>query len=358
MALILDRSLGEGAVGFSSGTYLAAGLADLEEMTTLNRVVADHGKIFCYHMPNQNDGLVRSGEFAAEIGRRSGVALHIAHIKASGRRNWPLMDDFLNVLTRAREDGVKVTGDLYPYAAGSSVAWSIFPPMAIEGGVDSLLRRLRDPTWRDQIRALFALDHTAGWLNLETDVGWDNAYVVAVTTSKNKPCEGQSFSSIAAARQQTPLDALMDLLIEENGQVTYLAFDGNEEHIERILREPGVMVGSDGLYGGHPHPRLYGTFARMLAVYVRERRIWTWEEAVQRMSSLPALSLGVKQRGFLRPGMFADIVVFDPVRVGDTATYRNPMSFPVGIDAVLVNGKMAFQEGKQSDDRAGTVIRL
>jgi N-acyl-D-amino-acid deacylase len=356
MARALERSLVEGAIGFSSGTYLAAGLADMHELTTLTHVVAEHGKVFTYHMPNQALGLVDSGRFATEIGSRTEVAVHIAHIKSSGRNSWPLMNEFLRVLRQARSNGLKITGDLYPYAAGSSAAWSLFPPRFLEGGVVAFLGRLKQPRVREELMGLFDTGKELR-LDVANQIGWENTYVTAVNSSANKQYEGQSFAAVAARRRTSPIEALMDLLLEEHGHVNVMAFDGAEEHIEQVLREPGIMIGSDGVYGGRPHPRLYGTFPRILAVYVRERGIWSWGECAYRMSALPALTLGLTNRGFVRPGMWADLVVLDPHKVNDTATYTNPRAFPSGIGAVLVNGTLVWDGQQKVEQRPGKVIR-
>lgn len=352
MARLLDVALDQGALGFSSGTYLCAGEASLEEMVILNEVVARHGRPFTYHMPSYDSRLVESGHFAREIGARTGVAVHISHIKTRGHTSRSLMSPFLDVVQEARARGVRMTGDLYPYTAGSSVAWSIFPPSLLEGGVPALLQRLRDPDSRRRLQAIFDGPAVPGWWNLAHEVGWEQSYVAGVRSETNRHLEGKSFAALAEERGTRPLDALMDILLEEDGQVTYTAFDGSEEDIETLLRTPGIVVGSDGVYGGHPHPRLYGTFPRMLAEYVRTRKVLSLEECVYRMSTLPALIFNLTGRGFIRPGMQADLVVLDLTRVRDTATYQSPASFPEGIDAVWVNGCPALEAAP-----AGQVLR-
>jgi N-acyl-D-amino-acid deacylase len=260
----------------------------------------------------------------------------------------------LEKFERARDEGIEVTFDQYPYGAGSTFLSALLPPWAHEGGTSALLERLADPATRRTIAA--ELEQPGRWENFIYACGWDAVVVAAVRSERNRWCEGKRLPEIAAARNRGHADALCDLLIEEEGAATMILFWGEEPMIVGAMRHPLQLVGSDGIFGGKPHPRLYGTFPRVLGPYVRNGTLHL-EDAVRRMTSASAQRFGLTARGLLKEGFWADLVVFDAARIEDRATYDQPEQFPEGIRHVLVNGAIAVQDGATAGARAGRVLR-
>ena len=375
MKELVDKSMKEGAFGLSTGLMYAPGCyASTEEIIKLAKVVAKHGGIYASHIRRRGEGIRRWGLIAPridtlveavretiEIGERAGLPAQVSHHKAMGRVNWGKVRKTLSLIEDARLRGVDVTADQYPYTAASSSLASIFPAWARAGGTEKLIERLKDPEIREKIREE-TIENMEG---IGAEYGWEDAYISNLKSEKNSHLVGKSLKEAAEILGKHPFDVAADLLIEEEGAVSIVYFAMCEEDVETVMKNRNVMVGSDGyalspegvLGRGKPHPRSYGAFPRVLGVYVRERRVIPWEEAIRKMTSMPAQKMGLFDRGLLRKGMWADIVVFNPRTVRDRATFENPHRFPEGIEYVLVNGELVVERGTHTGLTPGKVLR-
>jgi N-acyl-D-amino-acid deacylase len=355
-ALVAD-GMEQGAVGLSSGLTYAPGMyADDDELVALCEVVAERGGYYTPHHRNYGLHALEAYADCVEIGRRSGVPLHLAHAHLGFDVNKGRAPELLALIDRARADGVDVTLDTYPYLAGATYLHAILPGWAHAGGAEATLRRLRDPDLRERLRVELEEEGSDGFHDIPID--WRIIVVSGATRPENERWIGRSVADAAKEAEKRPIDFVCDLLVEEELGVASIAHIGNEENVRAIMTHPAHTAGSDGiLVGERPHPRSWGTFPRYLAVYVRELGILTWEQAIRKMTSLPAQRLGLPDRGLLRPGMAADVVCFDPERVRDTATYEEPRSLPEGIPYVLVNGRFVVDDGRHTGDLPGRALR-
>ena len=352
MKVLTEEAMKEGAFGLSTGLiYPPCVYADTEELTELCRVAAAHGGVFVVHMRNEGERLLESIDEVTEIGRRSGAPVHISHFKASGEENWGKVVDAIERIEEARRGGVDVTADQYPYIAGSTFLSSLLPAWAHEGGTERMLGRLRD----QGTRARIAEEMTRSGRG--QDWGWNNILITSVKTEKNKRFEGVGLEDVARARGQRPLETIFDIVLEEENAATMASFGMCEEDVRTVMRAPFRMACTDGIIMGRPHPRVYGSFPRILGRYVREQGVLSLEEALRKMTSLPAQRFGLLDRGVLRPGMRADVTVFNPDTIIDTATFQDPIRFPEGVEYVFVNGEMTVDRGKHTGARAGAVLR-
>ncbi|MBC7243249.1 MAG: D-aminoacylase [Anaerolineae bacterium] len=355
MERLLHQSMEEGAAGLSSGLiYAPCYFAQREELVRLCRVVAGYGGIFVVHLRSEGDRLLEALEEVLDIAAESGVALHVSHFKVFGRPNWGKSILALERLERAREAGIDVTFDQYPYTAGSTSLSVLLPPWAHEGGAEALLARLQDPAAREQMRR--DMEQDTSWDNFLAAVGPENIFITWVGSERNRWAVGKSLLAIAGCMHKPAAEAVMDLLWEEQLAVTMVDFCMSEEDVERIMRHPLQMVSTDGLLAGRPHPRAYGAYPRVLGHYVRERRLLPLQEAVRKMTSLPAQRLGLRDRGLVREGYWADLVIFDPAVVADLATYEAPCRHPAGITHVFVNGVLSAAGGEHLGQRAGRAL--
>lgn len=335
MEAFLDDALSEGAAGFSSGLMYAPGSsAPTEELERLCRVVARRNKVYCSHIRDYSFHLEEAIEEQLQLARRTGCRLQISHLQAVGQMNWPRQQTVLEKIERARHQGIDVTFDCYPYIAGSTVLTQLLPQTALDGGAAKLVQRLSDPGERARIAAetVANLPHR-----------WSDIVISAVASQANQSLVGQSVEEIAAGRGRPPIDALLDLLIEERGEANMISFNQSEENLHQTLCHPLSMIISDGFYvKGRPHPRLYGTFPRLLGTISRDRQWMTLETAVHKVTGKPAERFQLKQRGLLRSGFVADLVVFDPATVDSPATFENPELPPQGIKNVFKNGHVVI----------------
>ena len=354
---ITRREMEVGAFGLSTGLiYMPCAYAETSELIELCKVVAEFDGAFVVHQRSEADTILASMEEVIEIGRRSGVKIHFSHFKVCGRKNWPLIDQVVALLDRAAAEGIRTSFDQYPYVAGSTMLGVILPPWAHDGGTDNLLQRLRSPRLRQ--RMIHDIEHgIPGWDNFVDFAGFDQIFVTSIKTEANQDLVGKSLQQIADMRHTNPYDAAFDLLLAEQNAVGMVDFYGTEEHVIRFLQRPEQNVCTDGLLGGKPHPRVFGSFPRVLGKYVREENALTLEDAVRKMTSKPAEVFGFERRGVLKPGNFADIVVFHPDTILDQGTFVDPVQFPVGIEQVLINGHLALGSGKVVCERAGKVLR-
>ncbi len=373
MKAILDAAMRDGAFGLS--TMMAgpqAMVATTDDLVALCSVVRRHGGLYSSHIRNEGEGVLGAVREAIAVGERGGVPVDIIHLKIADRRLWGRMGEVVALIEAARRRGVDVQANVYPYTRGNNDLVSILPPWAHEGGRDALLARLRDPALRERMKHDIKAG-LPGWYNHYLAVGgdWSRMLPSAAFGPENARLAGLTMDKVLAARAggksptPDPLDAMFDLLLEEGGSVPTIYAHHTEEDMNLAMRQPWCSIGSDGsalavdgpLRRGHPHPRNFGTFPRVLGVYVRERGVLTLEDAVRKMTSLNASKLGLRDRGLLRPGAFADVTLFDPARVVDRSTYEEPFRYSEGIEAVIVNGEVALDRGSPTGARSGRTLR-
>jgi N-acyl-D-amino-acid deacylase len=357
------RGMEEGAVGMSLGMiYMPCIFSRREELVRLCRLVGRKGGTLVVHIRSVGDLLLESVEEMISLAQAGGIPVHISHFKASGKRNWPKMRFALEALERAKGRGIEITFDIYPYTAGSTMFLAILPPWALEGGISRTLQRLEDREVRQKLKDQFfnpppRRPDEPGWDNPVNLVGWKNILVSSVGGAANQRWVGKDIETIAGEEGKDPAETAFQVLLEEEGRVGMIMFLMDEENVAMGLRHPQGMFCTDGLLGGKPHPRVYGTFPRILGRYVRERKDLTLEEAVRKMTSFPAQRFGLRDRGLISEGRAADIVVFDPETVIDRATYEDPRQFPEGVRHVIVNGVHSVAEGRFTGKRGGRVLR-
>ncbi|MCC7367022.1 MAG: D-aminoacylase [Chloroflexi bacterium] len=356
MRRLLAESLEAGAVGLSSGLIYSPGFySQTAELVALAEVLQGTARPYCSHVRGETATLFQAHREAIEIGERNGVPVQHSHLKAAGGANHGRAGELLALLDEARSRGVEVNGDAYPYDAGSTRMAALLPPWSQEGGRDLLLERLTVPSERDRIKQDFR-DGIPGWENLAGAGGWHRVRVASVQT--NEGYLGKSIQEIADEQGKDPVDALCDVLLDERARPTIVVTMMDEADVQRILAHPLVMIGSDAIVTrGKPHPRTWGTYPRVLGHYAREVGIFSQAEAVRKMTSLPAQKFGLWDRGLVRPGLAADLVVFDPATVIDRATYADPEQSPLGLPHVIVNGQFAVRDGTYTGVRAGQVLR-
>jgi N-acyl-D-aspartate/D-glutamate deacylase len=360
MKALFIEALGAGVRGLSTGLIYPPGMyATTEELVEIASVMSDAGGtrgVYASHMRDEGDGLLESVGEVLRIGRESGVAAHISHIKTSGERNWGKIDEVVAQVERARGTGQPVTCDRYPYVASSTDLDAVLPSWVFDGGVDSEVGRLSDPSTRKRLAAELAS---------KEDHEWTKVWVSTVTKDDHKWMEGLSVSEIAGRMRKSPVEAVLDLLRDERTRVGAIFFSMNEENLRRFLGLPYAMVGSDssvrGFSGptvmGKPHPRAFGTFARFIGLYVREMGTVSLTEAVRRITSLPAATFSLGKRGVIREGYYADLAVFDYGKIGDCATFSDPYCRARGVSYVFVNGVPVVHGGEFTGLRPGRVLR-
>jgi dihydroorotase/N-acyl-D-amino-acid deacylase len=360
MRALVEQGMKDGAFGLSSGLFYVPGsFSTTDEVIELAKVAARFGGIYISHMRDEAAGVIDSVKETIAIGEKGGLPTQVTHHKIIGPANWGRSVETLRLIDEARKRGVDATIDQYPYTASStSIQAALLPAWAQEGGREAVLKRINDPATRQKIKA-----ETIRIIRNERG-GGDPKNVVLAGCEWDSSLAGKSLADVARLRGMEPTAenaAESALWIIERGGCSGIFHAINEEDLERILRHPATMIGSDGeipIFGkANPHPRSYGTFARVLAVYVRERGTITLEDAVRKMSSFPAQRLGLADRGLLRPGMKADIAVFDPAKVRDVATFDKPHAYAEGFSIVIVNGQIAFDGTAMTSARPGRVLR-
>lgn len=345
MRRLLAQGLEEGAWGLSTGIWYAPmRAAAREELTSLCRLAG----FFATHQRDYGDAIFTATAESLAIAQEAGVPVQIAHLQMNGPGNAGRAGELLACLERAQAEGIDVTCDTYPYTAGSTFIQSMLPPWAIDGGPDAILRRLGEPATRARIVTELAGSRS----------DWNRYDLVGAESPVNQPFEGKPFDAIAKARGMSVAELVCAVLEEEQLRACFVHHAAHEENVREILQWSGQMVGSDGLHlPGKTHPRLYGTFPRVLGRYVREEKTITLEQAVHKMTGGPAARLGLPQRGVLKTGYAADLVIFDPNTVCDTATFDDPLRYPTGICDVFVNGVAAKRNDHPTEALAGKVLR-
>ena len=355
MAELTARCMDEGAIAFSTGLiYPPAMYAGKEEFIAILRVVAAKGGFLQVHLRSEGKWLLESIDEVASYCKATGCPLQLTHLKVFGKVNWGKSELVLEKIDALRSDGLDVMFDQYPYTAGSTMLDACIPPWHHSGGTIKMLSRLSSPEVRDDIRKAMA-DPESPW---ENSFAWDDIIIATASQSGNNVwMEGLSITQIAAKLEKDPVDTVADLLIEEEDAVTMIRIYGCEEDVKRIMRHPAMCGCTDGIIGGKPHPRVYSAFPRILARYVREQKILSIEGAIRRMTCNPARRMGLFDRGIIRPGMKADLVLFNSDSICDLGAYESPHQYPSGIEYVFVNGKIALEKGIYKNIRAGEVLK-
>lgn len=368
MKKLIDDAMKQGAVGLSCMIAMPPGaLATTDDIVELCKVVGRYGGVFMAHIRNEGSGVFEAIREVIEIGRRAGVQVEIIHIKIADQQYWGKMNEIVQLINKARADGINIQANIYPYTRGHNNLASIIPPWAHEGGSGKMLQRLKDPKERERLKKDI-MAGIPGWYNHYTAVGGDWSRMLL---SGKGSYSGLTMDRVLASRTKgkTPppdsLDELFDFLIEEGGSIPCIYEHHTEKDMTLALSQPWCGIGSDGLaYAtsgplrrGHPHPRSFGTFPRVLGVYVRQQGLLKLEDAVRKMTSMNAAKLGLQDRGLLRVGYAADITLFDPDRIIDKATYTDPFQYNVGVEYVIVNGQIVLDRDEHTGALPGKALR-
>jgi N-acyl-D-amino-acid deacylase len=366
MQEMIRRSMREGAFGLSTGLiYPPCCFADTAELIELCRVVADFDGIFVSHMRSESDYLEDAVAEMIEVGKRSGARVHISHFKVAGRENWSRIDGVLDLIHRAQSEGVRMTADQYPYIAGSTMLGAILPPWAHAGGVEETLKRLASDSDRGKMRAAMLDRSRSNWDNFWKWSGPEGILISDIPSGNHPEFLGKNLAQAAALRKGTDqlseeeaAEFALDLLLAERMGVGMISFSQSEDVVCKIMREPYVNVCTDGLLGGKPHPRAYGTYPRILGRYVREQGLLSLEEAVRKMSGLAAETFQLHNHGRIEAGLRANLVVFDPARVLDQATFEDSKQYPAGVEYVIVGGELTIYGDRQREVGNGSAVRF
>ena len=359
MTAMVDSALNDGACGGSSGLeYTPGAFASRDELIALSRPLAGHRLPYATHMRNEDDRLLEAIEESIAVARGAGCPLQISHLKTQGPRNWAKLAQVFLLIDAAREARTDVAFDRYPYVAYATGLTNLFPVWSRDGSIDQFLARVSDPATAARIR-----QETLS--KVELIGGWDNVQISGVRTPEDRDAEGKRLGAYAKSLGRDPYETTVALLTRNKGDVGMLGHAMSEDNLEKILAHPLGMVCSDGggfavdgpTRRGSPHPRGAGTFPRVLGRYVRERKSLTLAQAIRKMTSQPASRVRLRDRGMIARGMAADVVVFDPSTVADTATFNAPFSYPVGIGVVVVNGVVALRDGQRSPVMSGRALR-
>ena len=367
MRRLVGEAMEDGALGLASSLSGPPGVwIDTDTLVALAEVAGRHGGIYSTHMRTEGLGVFKAVEEAIDIGRRGRLPVDIIHLKIAERTMWGRMPDLVALIAAARARGQAVEANVYPYRAGQNDLASIVPPWAHEGGATALVARLGDPSLRPRLEAeILGKVPLGDWYNHYTATGdWDGMLLVTLANPRYRQYAGKRMSEVITAIGKPPLDVLFELLVENGGSVPTVFFHHSEEDMRYALAQPFVSIGSDGsavsvdgtVGPAHPHPRFYGTFPRVLGRYVRDARVLSLEDAVRKMTSANAAKVRVFDRGLLRPGLWADVTVFDPVRVIDRATFEQPRQYATGIEYVIVNGTVVIDRGAHTHARPGQIL--
>ena len=362
---LVRRGMEEGALGIGSSLIYAPGVyAKTEELIELCRVAARYRGKYISHLRNEGDRLLEAVDELIRIAREAGIPAEIYHLKAAGETNWPKLEAVIARVEEARRQGLRITADVYTYTAGATGFDACVPPWALDGGIEALVIRLGDAATRDRIRR--EMQTPGSFENLCLAAGSpDRILLTEFKTDALKPLTGKTLAEVARLRGLDPWETILDLVAEDGTRIGVVFFLMSEENVRKQIRLPWVSFGSDagsrapeGLFlKSSTHPRAYGNFARLLGKYVREEKLIPLEEAVRRLSGLPAENLGLDRRGLLREGMFADVVVFDPATIADRATYDDPQQYAVGMRHVFVNGVQVLKDGEHTGALPGRALK-
>lgn len=362
MQQLLRESIEEGAFGLSIGLgYAPAGYTDTEELIELTKVLKDNKAVFTCHIRNYGDLLLEAVDEIIKIGEQNCLTINISHLTVKGEKNWEtLMLKALDVIQNARKRGVEVYCDCYPYTAGCSPITSLLPLWALEGGTQKMLERLKNKKERENIKEDIIKNRVKENNGIQEV---DLTQIVIGDCPSNRNYEGKSLEEIIKEKNRLheAYDCMMDIVLETNGECIQVKHFASEEDVKAAIINPNSMVISDSMgtnpsAGGKPHPRTYGTFPRFLKQYVKDRKLLSWEEAIRKITSMPAAVLRLKERGLIKEKFKADIVIFNPDLIKDKATYQQPHQYPEGIEEVIINGIVAVDKGKITDSKSGKVL--
>jgi N-acyl-D-aspartate/D-glutamate deacylase len=367
MRAVVREAMEQGALGVASSLSGPPGVwIDTDTLVAMSEVASEYGGVYSSHIRTEGEGVFNAVSEAIEIGRRARVPVDIIHLKIAEHKLWGKMPDLVALITNARARGQLVEANVYPYRAGQNNLSSIIPPWAHDGGASAMIQRLKDPALRPRLeKEILNGIPDSDWYNHYTATGgWEGMLLVTLKSPKYKRFEGKRMNEVIAAISKPPLDVLFELLAENDGSVPTIYFHHSEEDMRYALKQPFVSIGSDGsavktegpLSAGHPHPRYYGTFARVLGRYVREAKLISLEEAVRKMTSANAAKIRIYDRGLLRPGQWADVTVFNPDTIIDNATFEKPHQYATGVEYVIVNGKITLERGRHTGARAGAIL--
>jgi len=365
MRQLVRKEMEGGALGIGTSLiYPPAFYAKTEELVELCKVAAKYQGKYISHMRSEGNRLLEALDELIRISREAGIPAEVYHIKAAGKQNWGKLDNLLSRIESAQKEGLKITANMYTYTAAGTGLDACLPPWTEDGGYPALFKRLRDPATREKIAAEVGKDSDE-WENLYVGTGSpDRILLVGFKSEKLKPLTGKSLAEIAKMRGKDPITTIMDLILEDQSRIESIYFLMSEENVKKELAKPWISFGSDeasqapeGVFlKSNPHPRAYGNFARVLGKYVRDEKVIPMVEAVRRLSGLPATNLGLDHRGFIKEGMFADVVVFDPATISDLATFEKPHQYAVGVKQVLVNGVQVIRDGEHTGAKPGRAL--
>jgi N-acyl-D-amino-acid deacylase len=366
MKKLVAEAMKDGALGVSTSLqYVPARFAKTDEIVELARVAHQYGGIYISHQRSEANAIDDSMKEVFEIARRANIPAEIWHFKTAYKKNWGRMPEMLRRIAAARRRGLKITADVYPYVAGSTSLSACLPPWSLEGGTDRMIARLKDSATRERLKKEITTD-SKDWENIYLGSGGPSGILIGAVTNRDlERWQGKRLSEIAAAENKDPLDALLDFIIADHGQTGAIFFMMQESDMQAALKSPFVSICTDSgaratdgpLAGSKSHPRGWGTYPRILGRYVRDEHLMPLELAIHKMTGLPASNVGLRQRGLLREGYFADITIFDPKTVIDRATFEEPNQYPVGINFVIVNGQVEVDNGQRTPALAGRVLR-
>jgi N-acyl-D-amino-acid deacylase len=366
MKKLVADAMKDGALGVSTSLqYVPARFATTDEIVELAKVAHQYGGIYITHQRSEANAIDDSMKEVFEIARRANIPVEIWHFKTAYKQNWGRMPEMLRRIQAARRRGLKITADVYPYVAGSTSLSACLPPWALEGGTDRMIARLRDKQTRERLIREIAKD-SREWENIYLGSGGPSGILIASVVNRDlERWQGKRLSEVAAEQKKEPLNALLDFIIADHGQTGAIFFMMSESDMKAALKSPFVSICTDNgaratdgpLAGSKSHPRGWGTYPRILGRYVRDQHLMPLEFAIHKMTGLPAANVGLKQRGLLREGYFADITIFDPKTVIDRATFEDPNQYPVGINYVIVNGQIEVDSGQRTPALAGRVLR-
>ena len=366
MKELVARAMDEGALGVTTALiYTPATFAKTDELIALAKVAAEAGGSYAAHIRSEGDRFLEAIDETIRIASEAGLPAEIYHLKAAGNANWPKMDRAIQKIDSARAAGFRITADMYTYTAGATGLDAAMPPWVQEGGLQAWIGRLKDPTIRRRV-AREMRTPSDQWENLYLGAGSpDQVLLLGFKTDSLKPLIGKTLSEVARARGKSPEETAMDLVIQDGTRVDVAYFLMSEENIEKQIAKPWVSFGSDAgsqapegpFLKSNPHPRAYGNFARLLGKYVRDERVISLQEAIRRLTTLPAENLRLQRRGALTPGYYADVVVFDAAKIQDHATFEQPHHYATGVLHVFVNGGHVLKDGEHTGALPGRIVR-
>ena len=365
MRELVRKEMEAGALGIGTSLiYPPAFYASTDELIELCKVAAKYQGKYISHMRSEGNQLIEALDELLRIAREANIPAELYHIKAAGQKNWSKEDELLPRIERAQKEGLNVRANMYTYTAAGTGLDACLPPWSEDGGYPALFKRLRDPATREKIKAEVKIDSDK-WENLYLAAGSpDKILLVGFKSDKLKPLTGKTLAEVAKMRGKDPIDTMMDLIAEDESRIGTIYFVMSEDNVKKEVAKAWISFGSDEasqapeppFTKSNPHPRAYGNFARVLGKYVRDEKVIPMKEAIHRLSGLPATNLGLDHRGFVKEGMFADVVVFDPATITDRATFEKPHQYAVGVKHVFVNGVQVIKDGEHTGAKPGRAL--